>query len=105
LVGVPLLKVKEVTEANLDCRRDALLRITREAAVALVRERLLLVGEGKKLSNDIEAIPPAEILDSVLRANAAAERNLNRAMDRLERLQRRRLGEAVPPLVSVRSTR
>lgn len=43
------------------------------------------------------AIPAQESLDKILRYEAAIERNLNRAYDRLERLQRRRAGEFVPP--------
>jgi hypothetical protein len=54
---------------------------------------------------DNTAVPKAEVLDRLVRAEAGAERNLGRAIDRLERLQRRRLGEAVPPPVSVRLTR
>jgi hypothetical protein len=50
------------------------------------------------------AVPKERALDRVLRADAAAERNLGRAMDRLERLQRHRRGEAVPPPLSVRLT-
>jgi G:T-mismatch repair DNA endonuclease (very short patch repair protein) len=50
------------------------------------------------------AVPRSEALDRVHRADAAAERNLNRAIDRLEGLQHRRQGEAVPA-VSVRLTR
>jgi hypothetical protein len=66
----------------------------------------------KKLVEDIGVLPyekaavlSVEVLDRLLRAEAAAERSLNRAIDRLERLQRRRMGEAVPPPVSVRLTR
>jgi len=40
----------------------------------------------------------------VLRCEAAIERSLNRAVDRLERLQRRRKGEPVMPPVNVRLT-
>jgi hypothetical protein len=54
---------------------------------------------------DNVAVPEPEALNRVLRADAAAERALNRAVDRLERLQRRRLGEAVPPPVNIRVTR
>jgi hypothetical protein len=42
------------------------------------------------------AIPNQEALDRILRYEAAIERNLNRAYDRLERLQRRRVGEFLP---------
>ena len=54
---------------------------------------------------NLAAVPKGNALDRVLRADAAAERNLSRAMDRLERLQRTRKGEAVPPPLSVRLSR
>jgi hypothetical protein len=54
---------------------------------------------------DRAAIPNRDGLDKLLRYEAAIERDLSRALDRLERLQRRRKGEPVPPPVSVRSTR
>jgi hypothetical protein len=54
---------------------------------------------------DNVAIPEPGELDRLLRAEAAAEKSLTRAIDRLERLQRRRSGEAVPPPVNVRLTR
>ena len=54
---------------------------------------------------NLAAVPKERALDRTLRADAAAERNLSRAMDRLERLQRRRQGEAVPPPVSIRLSR
>jgi len=50
-------------------------------------------------------LPKEEDLDRLLRVEATAEKNLNRAIDRLERLQRRRLGESVPPPVRVLLTR
>ena len=51
------------------------------------------------------AIPNGEALDKILRYEAAIERQLGRAVDRLERLQRSRMGEMIPPPVSVRLTR
>lgn len=58
----------------------------------------------KAVCEDAE-VPEAEALDKLLRAEATAERNLSRAIDRLERLQRRLKGETVPPPVNVRLTR
>jgi hypothetical protein len=46
-----------------------------------------------ELAYDQHAIPNSEALDKMLRYEAAIDRNLNRAVDRLERLQRRRKGE------------
>jgi len=37
----------------------------------------------------------------MIRYEAAAERGLSKALDRLETLQRRRRGEAPPPLLNV----
>jgi hypothetical protein len=51
------------------------------------------------------AIPNSEALDKILRYEAAVNRDLGRALDRLERLQRRREGEMIPPPVSIRLTR
>lgn len=49
-------------------------------------------------------LPKDGTLDKILRYEAAIERNLGRALDRLERLQRRRKGEPVLPPVSMRLT-
>jgi hypothetical protein len=51
-----------------------------------------------------QAIPNREALDKISRYETTIERNLNRAIDRLERLQRRRKGDPVPPPVSVTLT-
>lgn len=79
-----------------------LLAHTRVAVHILQCNMKSLAADAQKLSHDRFAVPSGEVLDRLLRAEAAAERNLNRAMDRLERLQRRRLGEIVPPPISVR---
>jgi len=42
-------------------------------------------------------LPSADVLEKILRYETALERQLFRAMNQLERLQRRRLGESVPP--------
>jgi hypothetical protein len=44
-----------------------------------------------------EVLPSPAVLDKILRYEATVERQLYRAMNQLERLQRRRLGEEVPP--------
>jgi len=50
-------------------------------------------------------VPDREVLDRILPYETAVERSLGRALDRLERLQRRRKGEPILPPVSVRLTR
>ena len=66
---------------------------------------------GRRWTNVLEtavgqhAIANTEVVDKILRYEAMAERSLNRALDRLERLQKRRMGEALPPLMRVHLTR
>ena len=47
------------------------------------------------------ALPRAEALDRIMRYQAANERRLHKCFAELERLQRRRKGEYVPPPVKV----
>ena len=58
----------------------------------------------KELAYDQHAIPNSDALDKMLRYEAAIDRNLNRAVDRLDRLQRRRKGDPALPPLSVRLT-
>jgi hypothetical protein len=44
-------------------------------------------------------LPSAEVLEKIVRYESALQRQLHRSMNQLERLQRRRLGENVPPPV------
>jgi hypothetical protein len=48
---------------------------------------------------------PDRAVDKVIRYGNAIERHMSRAYARLERLQARRKGEPVPPVVDVRLTR
>ena len=50
---------------------------------------------------DAAVLPSAATLDKILRYETTLERQLYRAMDQLERLQRRRQGEDVPPPVNM----
>jgi hypothetical protein len=97
-------QMKEGTDANAAFRARLLLGTTRQGVHVLGREHAMVLAESARYTHDLVAVP-APNLDIILRADAAAERALNRAIDRLERLQCRRLGETVPPPVSVRVTR
>jgi len=48
-----------------------------------------------------QSIPHRDAVDRTIRYEAAAERSLSKALDRLETLQRRRKGEAPPPRLNV----
>ena len=53
--------------------------------------------ESLKVSCDQRAIPNRDAVDKLIRYEAATERSLARALDRLENLQRRRMAKAMPP--------
>ena len=89
-----------------------------EASRELLTERLLgsldgsAEGSRRNTRNDpayleLEAkqlrfsLPPKEAVDKILRYETAIGRQLYRAMNQLERLQRRRLGDIAPPPISV----
>ncbi len=63
---------------------------------ALEREKLALEADARRFS-----LPSAEATEKILRYEAHLDRQLYRAMDQLERLQRQRQGENVPPPVNV----
>jgi hypothetical protein len=46
-------------------------------------------------------LPSPEVLEKIMRYETKLERQMYRAMNQLERLQRRRLGEVVPPPLSM----
>ena len=78
---------------------------TLEAAIASYK----LLGESAtpismKMAVGQYVIPNGDDLEKILRYETTIDRSLDRALDRLERLQRRRMGEAVLPPVSVRLT-
>jgi hypothetical protein len=52
-----------------------------------------------------DVMPAPEVLDKILRYETALERQLYRALNQLERLQRRREGEDVPPPLTVEVSR
>ena len=71
-------------------------RIGRLKEHALEREKLALDAEARSFG-----LPPADATDKLLRYEAHLDRQLYRAMDQLERLQRQRKGERVPPPLSI----
>jgi hypothetical protein len=91
--------------ANLDRSKKFLLDTVHLTMSDFKRRIEQMVGGGAKGAYDNVAVANAQALDRFLRADAAAERSLNQAAERLERLQRCRKGEPVPAPVSIRLTR
>jgi len=94
--------VRKLSPASRACMRDIFV-VTQAIALhePLSHQRSVNVWEAAVGSH---AIPNDKALDKILRYEAAVNRDLGRALDRVERLQRRRNGELLPPSVSVRLT-
>jgi hypothetical protein len=58
-------------------------------------------GPRKKLESLCRSVPDAPELDRLLRYEASLERNIDRTMSQLERLQRMRRGQPVPPPINL----
>ncbi len=50
---------------------------------------------------DYRCLPPADVADKLLRYDAHVDRQLYRAIDQLERQQRQRRGENLPPPLNI----
>jgi len=68
-----------------------------EYDLALIEDIMMRTLEARSLH-----VPPADVTDKLIRYEAHMDRQLYRAMDQLERLQRQRKGENVPPPLNVR---
>jgi hypothetical protein len=79
-----------------DILADEKKRIEKLRAERDERERLELESLPARLS-----LPPKDPMDKILRYETAIERQLYRAINELERLQRRRGGELVPPPINL----
>jgi hypothetical protein len=80
--------------------------------LACIEEHLGWIGELERLAPEREtfaadaearsfSLPPGDVTDKLLRNEAHLDKQLYRATDQLERLQRRRKGEAVPPPLNI----
>jgi hypothetical protein len=92
-------------KSNPDGQSFATALITVKAAISMVKlMRQVRTIQRFEITTAQHVIPDREGLDRILRYETAIERNLGRALDRLERLQRQRKGEPGPPSVNVRLT-
>ena len=84
-------------------REEVLRRLDRELEDLAFREaELAKREEAEDRARQAAALLPSDAkLDKILRYETALERQLYRAMNQLERLQRRRLGDAVPAPVAL----
>jgi hypothetical protein len=83
---------------------------TRALVVEAINVRREMIKVFEKRAEECESLaearclslPPAEVIDKHIRYGAQANRELYRAMGELERLQRQRKGENVPPPLNVK---
>lgn len=89
-----------------ETKREALAYIDRQLAMrgfsqAVCEKREKVEEESRQAA---AVLPETEILDKILRYEAKLERQMYRAMSQLERLQRIRRGETVPPPLGMEVT-
>jgi hypothetical protein len=65
----------------------------------MIGERQQQIDAEDAMRRAVAMLPNGEVLDKIVRYESALQRQLYRSMNQLERLQRRRLGENVPPPV------
>ena len=86
-----------------ECRRSLAISTLRVARAAYEEERRSTPLK-MKFTLSPHIIPNGDALDKILRYDTTIDRSLDRALNRLERLQRRRKGEPVLPPVNVQLT-
>jgi hypothetical protein len=96
--------VKDIPDEEADRKRATLLKRIDNNLEDL---RVMLQRSTKryKLEAESEArslsLPPADVADKIMRYEAHLDRQLQRTMDQLERLQRQRRGDKVPPPLNI----
>ncbi len=90
---------KVLAPGDSDCGARHLLRQIQIAITRIDNRIRTMVDDAAQASNDSVAVLQTEVLDRILRAEAAAERQLNCAIFRLVQRQLRRKEQAVPPPV------
>jgi hypothetical protein len=113
--GKPYSLTKDLEELRLQLQQNpeglepsALRAKQKEQALAYINRKLNFVSLDKSECEEREekeeeahqaaaVLPSPEVLDKIMRYETKLERQLYRAMNQLERLQRMRQGEAVPP--------
>ena len=78
-----------------ECRKSALMLIDLEMDVLLEEKETIVEKEETEKEMRLAALtlPPADVVDKILRYETTIERQLYRAMDRLEKVQRNRRGK------------
>jgi hypothetical protein len=99
-LGLSKLRSKRLrdimTNAHFDHRREVALTTIRLAIRLIELEYKQVVDSLVNHLHELEAIPNRDVIEKLLRYETGFERSLDRAVDRLERLQRIRRGEPVP---------
>ena len=87
---------KQIQKMAVEFIERGLASIDIWSAYSMKRQALALDAEMRRFS-----LPPADVTDKLLRYESHLDKQLYRAMDQLERLQRRRRRENVPPPLNI----
>jgi hypothetical protein len=99
------LKIVEAKQLDPEERSLLLALFTVTSAIILLEElRQSRNTSVREIAIAQHVIPNSDALDKILRYETTIERQLGRAVDRLERIQRRRQGETVPAPLRVHVT-
>jgi len=77
------------------------LEVSIKEAESRLKEHLARQSATERADKSAAMLPSSEALDKILRYETTLERQLYRALNQLERLQRTRLGEVIPPPISI----
>ncbi|HEY1663355.1 MAG TPA: hypothetical protein VGI03_13130 [Verrucomicrobiae bacterium] len=98
-------------KARMGCAEPLQVRLKRELLAVLqgklreaesrLNDQLARQSAGQQADKSAAMLPSPEALDKILRYETSLERQLYRALNQLERLQRARQGEIIPPPISI----
>jgi hypothetical protein len=102
---VPAAEAEGLSEEALKAKRQERLLAFLDEQLVCCEEGLREIGElhwwNRQVRRDASVLPGRKVVDRIMGYESRLERQMYRAMNQLERLQRLRRGEVVPPPVSI----
>jgi hypothetical protein len=91
----------EPIQVRLKRELFAVLQVKIQEAESRLNDQLERQSARQRADKAAAMLPSSRALDKILRYDTTLERQLYRALNQLERLQRARLGEIIPPPISI----
>jgi hypothetical protein len=98
------VRVRPQDSDSLEKSKNRFLEVLEEEIERLIRydmERASIESERLKLASLSGSVPDAMQMDRLLRYGTSLDREMDRTLKQLERLQRMRLGQPLPPPIDV----